>query len=254
MKRKWRGSTIAGFVIFIISGLSASVLGVRQFERHTTHEVIAINSDLNSGTRINQTMLSKVRVDNAVKGIKDPAFMLGKYLSNDKKKGETIQRSDLKKPAQSWLAQQIPQGKVLYTLKPKPGSIPHTQLRNGDYFDVLVSSSRGVRTVARSVLLVGAMSDNANKNNQTKNALSASVNPKKNKQQPLFLVVAVSPGEVYDLARIGAKEAVSLVLHGVKSETIGKRLSMVSKQTHRQVELISGPNRRMVKIALQQSP
>lgn len=250
MKRKLTGSTTAAISMFLISGVLASVLGARQFERFTTHEVIGVNGNWPTGTQIDGAMLRKVRVNNEVSGIKDPRLVLGKQLDRPKRDGEIIRPAELKRPIKSWLAQQVPEGKVLYTLSPKLGSIPHNQLRNGDSFDVIATGRRGVRTIARDVRLVGVLSG------KTAAAATAAISgfgagsSAPRQRGDSSLVVAVAPEYIYPLASIGQNDNVSIVLHGAYDEQADNRPTIDPRPTQRQVEVVSGLSRKMVSVAI----
>ena len=80
MKKKLTGSTTAAISMFLISGVFASVLGARQFERFTTHEVLGLNGDWPAGVSLQPAMLKKIRVDKEVSGIPDPRKVVGLML------------------------------------------------------------------------------------------------------------------------------------------------------------------------------
>lgn len=245
MKHKYKGSTTVALGVFLMSSLLAGTLGVRQFERFTTHEVLGINGQWPAGSIVQENMLKLIKVDNDVFGLKDPRLLIGKFLTNDKKSGELIDASDVERPERSWLSEQVPESKVLYTLKPKSGTIPHSQLRNGDSFDVLVTGRRGVRTVANDVRLVGVMKGKSIVGESNPLTRSAS---KKNMLTTASLVIAVEPEEVYPLASIGANEIVSIVLHGKHKEH--DRESIVPDPTHRTIELLTGLKKRTISVGI----
>lgn len=245
MKRKFKGSTTVALGVFLVSSLLAGTLSVRQFERLTTHEILGINGQWPAGSLVNKDMLKLIRVDDDILGLKDPRLLIGKFLSNDKDNGEMITSSDVIRPVKSWLSEQVPESKVLYTLKPKSGTIPHSQLRNGDSFDVLVTGRHGVRTVASDVRLVGVMRGKKVVGELNPLAKSAS---KQNLHSAVSLVIAVEPDEVYPLASITANEVVSIVLHGKEGEH--NRASIEPRPTHRTIELLTGLKRRNIRVGI----
>ncbi|WP_416397236.1 hypothetical protein [Allohahella sp. A8] len=249
MNKKFTGSTTAAISMFLISGVLASVLGVRQVERITTHEVLGIAGNWPAGVSIEPTMIQKVRVDKQVTGIKDPARLLGKRLANDKKHGEIFRRNELATPPRSWLAQQVPEGKVLYTMKPQPGAIPHSQLRNGDLFDVLATGPKGVRTLARDVRLVGVMGGKNGRELPAGNLASVSGPASR---LAFSMVVAIAPEYVYPLASIRSSDVVSIVLHGSghSSSDSDSRVSIEPAPTHRNIEIVAGLIRRQVAVPM----
>lgn len=251
MKRKYSGSTTAAMAMFLVSGILVSVLGVRQVERHSTQEVWGINGNWPAGTLLRPELLRKVRVDKDRPGVEDPHLLIGKRLAAGKQDGEAIWPAELVSPAKSWLAQQIPDSKVLYTFTPRKGSIPHTQLRNGDRFDVLVTGRDGVRTVARDARLIGALAPRA-PSVSAATGLSSLALPPQIRDKPAEgtpLVIAITPEEVYPLASIGPREKVTIVLHSA-GDAGPDRQRIEPQPTHRQVELLSGFKRRSVTVEL----
>lgn len=252
MKRKLTGSTTAALSMFLLSGVLASVLGVRQFERFTTHEILGMNGNWPAGVSIESQMLRKIRVSKDIAGVVDQRMVLGKQLSSNKKDGEILRPTELRKPVRSWLAQQIPAGKVLYTMAPRKGSIPHSQLRNGDLFDVIATGRNGVRTVARDVRLIGVLGGKSPAQTPSGGlgALAFGGTPGTNRgADKTSLVVAVAPEYVYPLASIGGGDTVSIVLHGSRdADQAGERPVIDPKPTRRSVELVTGLKRRVVNI------
>ncbi|WP_298189901.1 hypothetical protein [uncultured Pseudomonas sp.] len=252
MKRKYSGSTTAAMATFLVSGVLVSVLGVRQVERHTTHEVWGINGNWPVGTLIRPEILRKVRIDNDELGVSNQRLLLGKQLAQSKKDGQPIQPAELRTPVKTWLAQQIPDNKVLYTFAPNKGSIPFSQLRNGDRFDVLVTGKGGVRTVARDATLIGALAKPSAKPTAAAGLSGLALPPLARDQaaERTSLVIAIDPEEVYPLAHVGRNERVSIVLHSSILDIDGERHSIEPEPTHRQVELLSGLKRSTVTIKL----
>ncbi|WP_421910476.1 hypothetical protein [Marinobacter sp.] len=253
MKKKLTGSTTAAISMFLISGVFASVLGARQFERFTTHEVLGLNGDWPAGVSLQPEMLKIIRVDKEVSGIPDPRKVVGLTLNAAKKDGEILRPGELKRARKSWLAQQVPDGKVLYTMVPQPGSIPYTQLRNGDSFDVIATGRGGVRTVARDVRLIGVSGGRTTGKNPALDQGGlfglASSKPSPG-EKSVALVVAVAPEYVYPLAHINPQEKVSIVLHGETSEVSSQRAHIDPQPTHRQIEVVSGLKRKTISVAI----
>lgn len=247
MNKKLTGSTTAAISMFLISGVFASVLGVRQVERVTTHEVLGIAGDWSAGASVEPAMIRKIRVDKQIAGVKDPSHLLGKRLASDKKNGEIFRRNDLTAPPRSWLAQQIPEGKVLYTMRPQAGAIPHSQLRNGDLFDVLATGPEGVRTLARDVRLIGVMGGQNSRQAPTGNLALASRTASGPK---VSMVVAIAPEYVYPLASIRSSDVVSIVLHGSQHSTPDSRIRIEPAPTHRNIEIVAGLNKRQVAVPM----
>lgn len=247
MNKKLTGSTTAAISMFLISGVFASVLGVRQVERVTTHEVLGIAGDWPAGASIEPAMIQKVRVDKQVAGVKDPSQVVGKRLVSDKRHGQIFRPNDLSVPPRSWLAQQIPEGKVLYTMRPQAGAIPHSQLRNGDLFDVLATGPEGVRTLARDVRLIGVMGGQNGSQAPSSNLALAS---RTSKAPEASMVVAVAPEYVYPLASIRSQDVVSIVLHGSGTSSGDSRIRIDPAPTHRNVEIVAGLSKRQVAVPM----
>jgi hypothetical protein len=184
-----------------------------------------------------------------VTGVKDPGRVIGKRLVKDKRSGEIFRPNEITAPPRSWLAQQVPEGKVLYTMKPQPGTIPHSQLRNGDVFDVLATGPEGVRTLARNVRLVGVMGGGRGSTGSSAgNALlGARAQPA---PTPVSMVVAVAPEYVYPLASIRSSDTVSIVLHGPEQAVADSRLQIDPMPTHRNVEVLAGLSKRSVSVRM----
>lgn len=248
-KKRMTGTASALVAVFVIAGILVLVLGIRQVYRLTTDPAWVASSDLEAGHVIEPSNLRLARSGDSG-GIDDPRALIGKALSVDKDKGEVFRASDLTTPPKGWLAAMVPEGRVLYTLVPKPGTIPPTQIRNGDALDVLVRGAGGVRTVARNALLMGTLGGNGGSKPQAKGrglltalATAPSASNNKSKPQGTPLVLAVLPQHVYPLASIGASEEVSLVMHGEKEVDSGKLLSVTPRPTLRSVEVVNGLDR-----------
>lgn len=247
-RRQMTGSSSAMVAVFVISGILVLVLGIRQVYRLSTDPAWVASSDLDAGHLIAPENLKRARSSDDG-GIDDPRVLLGKQLRLDKEKGEVFRPSDLSTPPKGWLAAKVPEGRVLYTLIPKSSAIPHSQIRNGDRLDVLARGAGGVRTVARDVLVMGALKPNGEGKAQARGRglLTALATPagSRNKQGTgaIPLVMAVFPGDIYPLASIGITEEVTLVMHGEKEGTEGELLSITPKATHRKVEVMNGLQR-----------
>ena len=251
--KKNRGSTTVMLIAFIVSTLLTSILGARQVERLTTTPTWVAGGNMSVGQVITAGMLKQERVSSDSNAVVDPRQLVGKILRNAKAKDEPFYQGDLSKSQKTWLADLVPEGRVLYTLTPKDGAIPHTQLRNGDRIDVLVKGRYGVRTVARDVLLMGAL-NNRNASAATQKGRSsitalAKSPTKANQAGATALVIAVAPQDVYPLASIGERESVSLVLHGQTEVSRGDLLEIDPAVTsRRQVEVFDGLSRRQVTV------
>lgn len=250
MKCNLTGSATATFTVFIVSGILASILGVRQVDRLTTVEGWVLSSHLPAGQVITRDAFKKVRLNNEENGITTPGQYIGKRLKTDKQSGDSISPLDLQKPVRSTLAQKIPDGRVLYTIVPHKGSLPHTLLRNGDRIDVLARGRNGVRTVAEDVRLIGTI--NAKSGTKAPTGLKGLMGMATAKNTTVSSltawVVAVFPYDVYPLANISSSEEVSLVLHGKVHNQPHQALQIKPQPSHRKIELVNGITRKQIKV------
>tara|TARA_R110001592_G_scaffold89237_1_gene262577 strand:- start:29283 stop:30059 length:777 start_codon:yes stop_codon:yes gene_type:complete len=254
MKRKLTGSATGSLILFFASSMLASVLGLRQVDRMTTEPGWVAGGDIAAGAVIMPSMLKEARISDATNVLSDPRSLFGKRLKIAKKEGDTFKPDDVvAAPARKTLAQAIPEGRVLYTLIPSAGGIPHSQLTGGDRLDVLVTGRGGVRTLARDVRLIGVMGGGSTQGAADGGVMGMLKQKPKNKSGAgtgVALVVAVYPDDVYPLASIGSNDKVSLVLHGRRDVADGKPLTVRAVPTHRAVEVVSGLSRSKVHIRL----
>lgn len=252
MKRKLSGSVTGSMVLFFASSVLASVLGLRQVERLNTEPGWVANMDIPAGQFITSAFLREARVKDDNNIITEPKLLIGKQLRVAKKSGDAFSLDDLSTSKSKTLAQVVPSGRVLYTLKPDPNSIPVEQLRGGDHLDVLVRNRHGVHKVATNVRLIGVM--RPGHNNKSADGAMSLLPQKKSAtaggQNVSSLVIAVRPHEVYPLASIGSGDRVSLVLHGAKDLARGTPLSVKPKATHREIEMVQGLSRSKVQLRL----
>ena len=255
--RKAKGGATVLIMTVVISGALTSILGARQVQRISTEPQWVASADMQAGQVITYQELQEVRGKKDDRAVKSPAQLVGKLLAEDKPEGAPFYSSDIKSPPRSWLAQKVPEGRVLYTLVPHNNTIPHTLLRNGDRFDVLVTGRRGVRTVAQEVQLIGALADKNSKASDdesgrtliTRLTSRSNDSDKEASSSNAPLIIAIRPGEVYPLASIRSDETVSLVLHG-EAEVNGGALLNINPMTalQHQIEVFSGLDRRSVYI------
>ncbi len=252
MKRKLTGSATSSMVLFFASSVLASVLGLRQVDRLNTEPGWVASIDLPAGQFITPAFLRQERIKSDDVVVTDPNQLIGKQLRVNKKSGEAFSSKDIATPKVRTLAQTVPAGRVLYTLKSDPYSIPVDQLRGGDRLDVLVRNRGGVHKVATDVRLIGVMRQGTSSQGEAGGAMSL-LAPKRNAAagKPVSsLVVAVKPHEVYHLATIGSGDRVSLVLHGARDIASGGPLHVAPKPTHREVEMVNGLSRTKVQLRL----
>ncbi len=254
MKRKLTGSATGSIVLFLASSMLASVLGIRQVDRMGMEDVWVASTNLKVGDIITPKFLEqrKMKPDGAV--LAEPRSLIGKQLRTEKSAGEPFSSSDVVARTKPTLAQAVPEGRVLYTLTPDPSSIPFSQLRGGDRLDVLATGPAGVRTIARDVRLVGVMRpgrSGSRNDGQGVMSLLPQKQPAASKGRKVTsLVVAVFPDHVYPLASVRGSERVTLVLHGARDLARGEPLAVKPTPTHREVEMVQGLVRKVVKIRI----
>lgn len=252
MKRKLSGSATGSMVLFFASSVLASVLGLRQVEHFTTEPGWVAKTHLPAGQLITPAFIREARIKGDLQSVTQPGQLIGKMLRVDKKSGEAFSYGDLATPKAKTLAQVVPVGRVLYTLKPAPHSVPVEQLRGGDRLDVLVKNRSGVHKVASDVRLIGVMrpSNGKHSGDNVMSLLPQKKSATANGRNITSLVVAVHPHEVYPLASIGGADQVSLVLHGSHDLARGGPLAVKPKPTHREVEVVQGLKISKVKLRL----
>jgi len=251
MKGKLTGSATGAMLLFTASGMLASVLGIRQFDKMATEPAWIVSSHLQSGQVITPNSLKRVRIDEEdIPGtIQNPRQLMGKTLKVNKEAGSTIYPSDLKAKEKRSLSQAIPPGRVLYTLEHVQKGMPYGQLSDGDRFDVVVRSRNGVRTVARDVQLIGINYPAAKKEEDSNLKDMLLPNTKQGTNQPgVSLVVAVRPSDVYPLASIRASDAIAMIFHSAHDVAQGTQRSIDPEQRFRHVEMVAGINRSNVRV------
>ncbi|MEP4889543.1 MAG: SAF domain-containing protein [Aliiglaciecola sp.] len=251
MKSKLTGSATGAMLLFAVSGMLASVLGVRQYDKLNTATAWIISADMSAGQTITTELLKQQRIDQtAINGtIQNPRQLMGKTLQVNKTAGSTIFAGDLKQAEKKSLSHAIPPGRVLYTLTHIQKGLPYNQLGDGDRFDVVVKGRGGVRTVARDVQLIGINHPAAAKTEEK--GLKTMLLPKDKKAQSqtgVSLVVAIRPSDVYPLASISSADSVAMIFHSAYDMEKGTQYNIDPKQRFRQVEMVAGVQRSSVRV------
>ena len=251
MKGKLTGSATGAMLLFAVSGMLASVLGVRQYDKLSTATAWTISADMSAGQTITPELLKEQRIDQAtISGtIQNPRQLMGKTLQVNKSAGSAVFARDLKPAEKKSLSHAIPPGRVLYTLTHIQKGLPYGQLGDGDRFDVVVKGRGGVRTVARDVQLIGINHPAAAKG--TDNGLKNMLMPKDKKVHSptgVSLVVAIRPADVYPLASISAADSVAMIFHSAYDMAQGTQHNIDPKQRFRQVEMVAGVQRSSVRV------
>ncbi len=258
MKRRSKGSVTTSIVLFVTSGLMASVLGIRQYDRATSEMGWITSAPLQAGQTITPQALKQARIKQDQVGINDPRQLLGRTVTVNKPAGEAFKPGEIAVPKpqpRSTLAQHIPEGRVIFSLKLNgQTTVPYSQLGGGDRLDILVRGRNGVRTAATNVQLVGVMKPRGSGTSAVTDDKITSLLPQRSGKSAstsgaAMLVLAVEPGHVYPLAHIGPDETVSLVLHSAHDVAAGRNVSVTPSRADRPVEVVTGLNRTTVYVA-----
>jgi Flp pilus assembly protein CpaB len=251
MKRKLTGSTTVAIALFVTSGMLASLLGARQFERINSVPSLVLSRDILPGQVITSKLITQGQVidDLGLQGVQNPRALIGKTLAVKKQAGEAIYPEDLARSKKIPLSHAIPEGRVLFSLKQPHSAIPASQLNKGDRLDIIVRSRHNIRTVATDVQLIGVLKSKAPSNGNSEDGVMSLLTTKQTAtSSSVSLVMAVKPQDVYPLASISARDTVSLVLHSALDIANGKQHYLGRISTHRNVEVISGLARNTVQV------
>jgi hypothetical protein len=251
MKRKLTGSTTVAIALFVTSGMLASLLGARQFERISTVPSLVLSSDILPGQVITSKLIKQGQVNDSsgLQGLQNPRALIGQTLAVKKQAGDAIYPEDLVRNKKIPLSHAIPEGRVLFSLKQPQSAIPASQLNKGDRLDIIVRSRHTVRTVATDVQLIGVLkSKSPSTSNNDEGAMSLLKTKPAVSGGRASLVMAVKPGDVYSLASIGGGDTVSLVVHSAVDIANGKQHYLGRISTHRDVEVIAGLARNTVQV------
>lgn len=253
-KRKIKGSVTASTMLFVTSGLMASFLGMRQYDRATSEMAWVTNSSLSAGQVVSANNLEQARVKEVDGAIANPNYVVGRRLAVAKNEGEVFRPNDFAKSRpvrKKTLSQHIPSGRVLFSLKLGASNVaPVGQFNAGDRLDILVLGRTGVRTAATDVQLVGVMKPPGAKSASANDGKITSLLPQPKKAAAgkgvTTLVLAVMPQHVYPLAHIGSQENVSIVLHSAHDIAAGQPVNVTPARKKRAVEVVEGLQRSTV--------
>ncbi len=146
--------------------LLVAVLGFRQVQRLITpkKDVWVASSSLSPGALVGPGNLKRVKMSESALPsgvVTDARAIAGRQLSHGKKAGEPFVSSDFASGtrAAAAIAEMVPDGRVLTTIRVGRGLIPYRNLRNGDRVDIVdIGSSRGsARVIAHDAYVIGAM-------------------------------------------------------------------------------------------------
>ena len=241
--------------VAVISGIAATTLGQRQYERFTTQEVWAAAHELSVGQTVQAQDIQIVRVDNAVAklAITEPLSIIGGVLATAKSVGDVINQGEIGAPKRLGMTDIVPEGRVVYTLALDEQLLPYSrQLRSGDSFDILATTAGGrVTPLATNVILLRSLVDKEPSTTQSGDGSTlwsavAVANPESADKTNL-LVLAVLPEQVYRLASaLGSDARISLVAYGRDPED--HKTVPTPQVADRRVEVITGLEKQFVTV------
>ena len=263
-------------VMLLLIGCSIALvayLGYRQWERTNFSTIWVANALLSPGHVLNAGDLiqKRVRTQSAQTGaITEPRKIIGNKLASEKKEGEGFYPSDFSRPktSRTYLTDQVPEGRVLYTLVPDQAILPYgDQLHQGDRFDILVTMPGGqVTPLAFDVIMLGMLRGPKSEQKQTSEEapdelalsrrllMSFADDRNKDKGPTDMMVLALHPEHVYPLASSqGSPGRLSFVVHGQRDLKGGNRLNVVPDRrppTSRTVEVYEGLNKSHARVRL----
>jgi Flp pilus assembly protein CpaB len=245
--------------------LLVAVLGFRQVQRWISpeQEVWVASADLGPGTTLGSHNLKKAKVatSSLPRGaVVDARALSGRELSRPKQEGAPFVREDFANGSTSTVAvaEMVPEGRVLTTIRVPKGLVPYKNLKNGDRVDLISIAGRSgggyARVVASDAYLVGMIfSQQAaqNRNGGRRNSLAdlvASSSPRPKTDPTLGLVLAVHPEDALPLAQAyGGRNRLQVVLHGSAEVASGQLLELPEREAAG-VELIAGNKSQRLKV------
>jgi Flp pilus assembly protein CpaB len=241
--------------------LLVAVLGFRQVQRWMSpqQEVWVAAADLPAGATLGGANVKKVRLAERAlpKGtVLDARALAGRELARAKQEGEPFTRSDFAATAReaAAIAEMVPEGRVLTTIRVPKSLVPYKNLKAGDRVD-LVSVDRGGRgskyakVIARDAYVIGTMfSTPTPQQTAPRTGLAALVPPPQTAQAPptFGLILGLFPEDALPLAEaIGTGDNIQVVLHGKAEVASGQLLELPGRQP---VEYIAGGKKKSLTV------
>jgi Flp pilus assembly protein CpaB len=241
--------------LLAVAIILVAVLGFRQIQRLVTpqREVWVASSSLPAGTLLGPQNLRKVKVaaSSLPKGVvADARALAGREIARPKAEGEPFQAGDFA-AAQEQLpaaSEQVPEGRVLTTVRIPKAYVPYKNLKNGDRIDLIaVARGRGsdgfARVVARDAYLVGFIQTVEARQPQAQNSLAqlvASSSQRPKTDSTIGLILALHPEDAVPLTQSqGHRDALQVVLHGQTEVASGQLLELPEREAAG-VEYIAG--------------
>jgi len=229
--------------------LLVAVLGFRQVQRWVSpqQEVWVASADLPAGSRLGGDNVKKVRMAQSALppgAVLDARALAGRELAREKKQGDPFTSSDFAASARqaAAIAEMVPEGRVLTTVRVPMAMVPYKNLKSGDRVDV-VATGRGsaARVIARDAYVVGTMySQPSAAQSAPRSGLAALVPPPQTQRGPstVGLLLGLHPEDALPLAEaVGERGSLQIVLHGKAEVASGQLLELPAQLP---VEFIAG--------------
>jgi len=220
-KRFDRGLTVARAALVVAAVLLVGVLGYRQINRLTGEKVPVwiATGNLPKGAVVRAANLTLTRVSRPDGALVRRTDIEGRTLLFDKTSGSPFFPGDLEEPPPPpGVAQSIPAGRLLATVKVQSMDLPSLELKAGDRLDILQATTEGVRIVAHDAYMMGLMAAPAPTRAESGTVLGVDLSvPTARPTAPggPALVLAVLPEDVFGLTAAEASgPKLKLVLHG----------------------------------------
>ena len=232
--------------------LLVAVLGFRQVQRWLSpqQEVWVASADLPAGTTLGAENVKRTRLAESAlpKGaVLDARALAGRELARHKKQGDPFTSADFAATAReaAAVAEMVPEGRVLTTLRVPMAMVPYKNLKSGDRVDVVAIDRGGrgsgsARVIARDAYLVGTMYASPAAPAAHRTGLAALVPPPQTSRGPstVGLLLGLHPEDALPLAEAtGRGSTIQIVLHGKAEVASGELLELPAQLP---VEFIAG--------------
>jgi SAF domain len=225
--------------------LLVAVLGFRQVQRLMTpkKEVWVASSDLPAGSTLGPQNLRRAKVAESAlpKGaLLDANAIAGRELARPKQAGEPFTGSDFAgSEKEIAVAELIPEGRVLTTIRVDRRLVPYQNLKSGDRLDLVVANGNP-RVVAHDAYLVGRILPRPPAEPTGRSTLIPPA-PSRGNSTPstIGLILAVFPGDALPISKF-AGGSLRVVLHGKAEVASG---NLIELPEHNPVEYIAGARR-----------
>lgn len=204
IRRADRGLTLNRSLLLGMAVVVAALLAYRQYDRFTNPRVpVWVSaSSLSKGQQVADTSLVQVQLPRPKGALVQRTDIAGRTLVTSKPAGQPFYPADFAPTAtDSSLSNDVPQGRVLATIRISAFDLPAAQLGNGDRIDIFQSSGSSAVPVARDAQIMGRMGTPAS-----------------------ALVLAVRPEDVVSLTRAqGTRGALKMVLYAAADVRAGRQ-------------------------------